>query len=446
MSKEDAATHPVAVGIEGKERYVKSLLRLLPVVLLSALLAAVGGVGSARAQGAAGTVVGPGESIQKAVNAAHPGDTIVVRGVHREDVIIRKDGIKLLGEDAVIEAPPKSKADSRCSRFYGQADGICVLGGVDLKAEKLTGPRVSDVVICGFTIRGFEPSIDLIGTRDATVTKNRAVDSGFIGTAFSVGTKILANVVRGPGAPGIGIDKSRNVTVAGNDVQGSSDNALALEKDTSVTIEGNDFTDNASGMFVIDSTGTRILSNDMSRSDQVGIFVYGPKGANDARVIANHVSGAEFGIQVANSHGGSFAANDVHNNCAGLVFVSFLGGPVGGYEVKGNTVKDNTRECPAERGQEAFSGIGIGLLGASDMEVTANRLSGNVPSGPTTVSGGVVVAKDPLYGGKTKPTNNSVVANHFGRNKPDIFYDGSGTGNRFRANDCDTSVPARLCN
>jgi parallel beta-helix repeat protein len=426
---------------------MKSLLRLLPVVLLAVLLAAVGGVGSARAQGAAGTVVGPGESIQKAVNAAHPGDTIIVRGVHREDVIIRKDGIKLLGQNAVIEAPPKSKADSRCSRFYGQPEGICVLGEVDLKAEKLTGSRVSDVGISGFTIRGFNPSIDLIGTRDATVTKNRAVDSGFIGAAFSVGTKMLSNVMRGPGAPGIGVDKSRNVTVAGNDVEGSSQSALFMEKDTNVTIEGNDFTDNASGMFVIDSTGTRIVSNDMSRSDQVGILVYGPKGANGAKVVANHVSGAEFGIQVANSRGGSFSANDLHNNCAGAVFVTFGGGPrMGDYEVKGNKVTDNTKACPAERGQAAFSGIGIGLFGASNLDVTSNHLSGNVPSGPTAVSGGVVVTVDPLYSGTTKPTNNSIVANHFGRNKPDIFYDGSGSGNRFRANDCDTSVPARLCN
>jgi hypothetical protein len=28
--------------------------------------------------------------LQKAINAADPGDTIVVRGVHREDVVIRK--------------------------------------------------------------------------------------------------------------------------------------------------------------------------------------------------------------------------------------------------------------------------------------------------------------------------------------------------------------------
>ena len=84
------------------------------------------------------------------------------------------------------------------------------------------------------------------------------------------------------------------------------------------------------------------------------------------------------------------------------------------------------------------------------MEVSANHLHGNVPSGPTLVSGGVVVSKDPYYrgtdfGGTQKPTNNSVVANHFGRNKPDIFWDKSGTGNVFSANYCDTSVPSSLC-
>src|SRR5215213_4750315 len=100
----------------------------LTVLVASGVALAVTKIGSAGAQS---SVVGPGESIQKAVNAAHPGDTIVVRGVHREDVIIRKDGIKLRGDDAVIEAPPKSEADSRCSRIFGSPEGICVLGEVD---------------------------------------------------------------------------------------------------------------------------------------------------------------------------------------------------------------------------------------------------------------------------------------------------------------------------
>jgi hypothetical protein len=116
------------------------------------------------------------------------------------------------------------------------------------------------------------------------------------------------------------------------------------------------------------------------------------------------------------------------------------------FEVKGNTVTDNTRSCRAgQQFDRNLSGIGIALLGARDMEVTANHLSGNVPSGPTVVSGGVVVATDPFFGETIKPQNNTVTGNHFGRNKPDIFWDGSGTGNVLRPNYCDTSIPARLC-
>src|SRR5918992_711983 len=99
-------------------RHTRPLLATMALTLLVASgVALTAGVGSAGAQS---SVVGPGESIQKAINAADPGDTIVVKGVHREDVVIRKDGIKLRGENgAVIEAPPRAKADSPCSKAFG---------------------------------------------------------------------------------------------------------------------------------------------------------------------------------------------------------------------------------------------------------------------------------------------------------------------------------------
>jgi hypothetical protein len=102
----------------------------LTLLVASGVALAVTKIGSAGAQS---SVVGPGESIQKAINAAHPGDTIVVRGVHREDVVIRKNGIKLRGVgNAVIEAPPRAKADSPCSKTFGP-EAICVLGDVNFK-------------------------------------------------------------------------------------------------------------------------------------------------------------------------------------------------------------------------------------------------------------------------------------------------------------------------
>src|SRR5215218_10398160 len=207
-------------------RTIVLLTTMALTLLVASGVALAVGIGFAGAQS---SVVGSGESIQKAVNAADPGDTIVVRGVHREDVVIRKNGIKLRGDDAVLEAPPKSKADSLCSRFSGSPEGICVLGDVNFDNGKVN-EYVKGVTISGFTIRGFKiPSIDLTGTRDATATKNHVLGGGPIVMNFSVGSKFLSNVVRGAVEDGIGIDTSRDVTIAGNDVEGSSENALTLE-------------------------------------------------------------------------------------------------------------------------------------------------------------------------------------------------------------------------
>jgi parallel beta-helix repeat protein len=419
------------------------------------------GIGSAGAQS---SVVGPGESIQKAVNAADPGDTIVVRGVHREDVVIRKNGIKLRGDDAVIEAPTKAKADSPCSKTFGP-EAICVLGDVNLKTGKLTGQRVSDVSVSGFTIRGFKIKgkgdntafvIDVTGARNATVVGNRItgnVASGIVASG-SVNTTIAKNHVIGSPetAEGIVVDSSSRTKIVNNVVRKNNVFGIAVFDSPGTKMLSNTTRRNeVVGVYVEDSPGTKILSNDVSRSGNTGIVIFGPERANnDAKVVGNRISGGPWGIWVANAHRGSFAGNTIHDNCAGMFFEAFPSEPVGDFEVKGNTVENNTRLCRGKSLGEpmyrAFSGIGIALLGASGMEVTGNHLSGNVPSGPTAVSGGVVVAVDPYFDGTIKPRNNSVVGNRFGRNKPDIFWDGSGSGNRFVGNLCNTSVPSRLCN
>jgi parallel beta-helix repeat protein len=452
----------LTLGKEGRMRGVILLLVMIAatLVLASGVALAVG-VGSAGAQS---SVVGPGESIQKAVNAAHPGDTIVVRGVHREDVIIRKDGIKLRGEDAVIEAPTKAKADSPCSRVVGRPEAICVWGDFNIKTGELTGPHVSDVSVSGFTIRGFKIKgkgdntafvIDVYAARNATVVGNRTIGNvaGGIGVGRSINTTVAKNHVIGSpetDSEGINVDNdARNTTVVNNVVRGISEsrnarNAIEVEESIDTTVAGNDLIDDWLGVFLENSTGTKVLSNDISGFGIVGIYMEGPKPAN-AKVVGNHISGGPWGIFITDTHQGSVVGNQVHDNCAGMFFEAFKAEPVGDFEVKGNTVEDNTRSCQGPKFGRKFSGIGIALLGASGIEVTANHISGNVPSGPTAVSGGVVVSTDPYFGGTTKPKNNSVVANNFGRNKPDISWDKSGSGNRFIANNCNTSKPKGLC-
>jgi nitrous oxidase accessory protein NosD len=440
---------------------------LLATIALSLLVAsgvalAVTKIGSAGAQS---SVVGPGESIQKAVNAAHPGDTIVVRGVHREDVVIRKNGIKLRGEtDAVIEAPTRAKADSPCSKVTGGPEAICVLGDVNLDTGELTGPRVSDVSVSGFTFRGFKikgpggDSVDVIdfyAARNATVVGNRLIGNAAIGIGAgrSVNTTVAKNHLIGSPknvSKGINVDnRDRNTKVVNNVVRRYPEgtNAIEVEEAINTTVAGNDLIGNGVGVFVEqNTTGTKILSNDISRSSIVGIYMEGPKPVH-AKVVGNNISGGPWGIYITATHRGVFAGNTIHDNCAGMFFeTDGFKVPVSGFEVKGNTVENNTRSCRAAQFDRNFSGIGIALLGTTDMEVKGNHLSGNVPSGPTPVSGGVLVATDPFFGGTAKPKNNSIIGNHFGRNKPDIYWDKSGSGNRFLGNLCDTSVPSSLCN
>src|SRR5215207_5976924 len=461
-------------------RTIVLLATMALTVLVASGVALAAGIGSAGAQS---SVVGPGESIQKAVNAAHPGDTIVVRGVHREDVVIRKNGIKLRGVgNAVIEAPARARADSPCSKVFGP-EAICVLGDVNLKTGKLTGSRVRDVSISGFTIRGFKQKpnkgfgtimIDVLGARNATVEGNHVVGNRGAGIGLTAGLNntIRNNDLTDNTEAGVSVlQGERNATVANNTFSGNDRGIFATDS-TETKILSNDITDNNLGMLVekstgtkilsnditdstvlatgiVESTGTKIVSNDISRSGESGIVIFAPERANnDAKVVGNHISGGAWGMYVANTKGGFIGGNTIHDNCAGMFFEAngFQKGPVSGFEVKGNTVENNTRSCRAAQFDRNFSGIGIALLGARDMEVTGNHLSGNVPSGPTRISGGVVVAVNTYRKGDPKPMNNSVTGNHFGRNKPDIFWDKSGSGNRFVGNLCDTSVPSSLCN
>jgi hypothetical protein len=342
------------------------LLTTMALTLLVASGVILGaGIGSAGAQS---SVVGPGESIQKAVNAADPGDSILVRGVHRETVVIRKDGITLVGDKAVLKPP--NRPSSPC----GPA-GLCALGDVNLQTGEVS-EYVEDVTITGFTVRNFRDfGIVAFGARDAKFVKNRAFNNGEYGITsfFSTGTKVISNVTSGAedAAIYVGDSPHANTTIANNDTY-----------------------DSASG------------------------------------------------ILVRNSLHGRITANKAHNTCVGIIFLADAPGPAGAFAVDGNTVQNNTHACPATAEAPRRSGVGIGLLGARDVKIRGNKVLKNVPSGPPALSGGVVVVRG-IKG--TVPKNNSVEGNVILGNRPDVFWDESGSGNRFVGNKCRTSRPRGLC-
>ena len=281
---------------------MRLLLRGLPVWVLVVLLALVTSLGSAGAQDAAGALVGPGESIQKAISAADPGDTIVVSGVHREDVVIRKNGISLRGLDAVIEPP--ARVGSPCG-----PSGICILGDVDFDTGKVN-EYVKGVSISGFTVKNFRnEGIFAVGARDATFTDNRLINNGEYG-AFalaSTGTKIISNVARGSDEAGIYVGSSphANAKVVGNDTYGNF-LGVFIRDALGGTITGNRVHNNCLGvLFLADAPGPsgnfEVKGNwvrDNTRScpatdeappiSGVGISLFGARGVE---VTGNHIAG-----------------------------------------------------------------------------------------------------------------------------------------------------------
>ncbi len=105
----------------------------------------------------------------------------------------------------MIEAP--AKAGSPCSKYGGGLVAICVLGDFNPETGELTGPRVSDVSISGFTIRGFKDKdafvIVVFAARNATVVGNRITGNVASGIAFgvSVNSTIANNHVIGSPEP-----------------------------------------------------------------------------------------------------------------------------------------------------------------------------------------------------------------------------------------------------
>jgi parallel beta-helix repeat protein len=324
-------------------------------------------------------VVRPGESIQAAVDAANPGDTIVVRpGTYRQNVVVAKDGINLVGFGAGLVSPAAPEPNFCSDPGQPAAIGICVAGEFDMNTGEVIKP-VEGVTVTGFTLRDYpDAGVLAFGAKDATFRLNTALN------------------------------------------------------------------DDEYGITAFVSSGTRMLFNRAVGADEAGFYI-GDSPEADATLVGNVAADSRFGILWRNSEGGTAVGNLVRGNCAGIMVLSGipgLPGLAGDLTMQRNLVRGNTRACEESDEGPAMSGVGIALVGAHDSLVDHNLVTDNVPTGPTAFSGGVAVVTDFLG---TAPKDNQVVGNVLRRNDPDLFWDGSGSGNVFSRNDCKTSDPAGLC-
>ncbi|HEY7498202.1 MAG TPA: right-handed parallel beta-helix repeat-containing protein [Vicinamibacterales bacterium] len=341
-------------------------------------------VTSAAAASANTHVVRPGESIQAAVDAASPGDTIIVKaGEYYESVTIHTSGLTLRGQGRVV-LEPSHYGSSECY-IPGHDVGICVVPSDFNPSTGAYTSRVRDVTISGFRIEGFQgDGVFGFGTENLRVSNVVAIDNTAYGIATfdGIGSTITGNAVSGSHDAGIYVGDSLNANaIVSHNRAWNNAFAILVRHSRKAIVSNNDVWDSCLGVFLL-------ADGQAGGSGEIAVF--------NNNVVANNrvcTQFAEVGFLPVLGGGGVVLAGSQHN----AIFQ--------------NEVKDN-------RGDTLFSG-GIVLIAT-----------------PRANAGGSFDAS----------TNNLVILNRARGNEPaDIVQDAASVPNLVFANRCGTSTPGGFC-
>ncbi|MFD1660426.1 nitrous oxide reductase family maturation protein NosD [Streptomyces caeni] len=200
----------------------------------------------------------PGDSIQEAVEAAEPGDTILLSpGTYRESVRVTTSRLTLRGAGPGTVIAPAAAAADACARA---GNGICVEGTDDHPVHDTT---ISALTVSGFAKNGLWASrTDRLTVRGVTAEKNRQW-----GIALERATHgaIVDNTVRENGDAGVmlvntldtetGATDTGGTVIARNRLQGNRVGA-SVRRVRNVTVAHNDISGNCVGMFVVGDENT----------------------------------------------------------------------------------------------------------------------------------------------------------------------------------------------
>ncbi|WP_393053785.1 nitrous oxide reductase family maturation protein NosD [Streptomyces sp. LN549] len=346
-----------------RKRHIKGL-----VSIAAASAAGLGVVApSVPAVAAGGHVVRPGQSIQAAVDAAQPGDTIVVRpGTYRESVLITTPGLTLRGSgDRTVIEPGASgtQPDNACAKA---GNGVCVLG--------TAGHTVDDVSIRSLTVSGFTRSgVWASWTDGLKVRSVTSASNGVWGIAQQRSTRsdIRDNTARSNGDAGIfvanSVDEEGGATdTGGTRVRGNTltDNRIGFtaRRVRNLTVNHNTFTANCSGVFVVGDEGTPRAGAMTIRSNRIS-------GNNKFCAATERLPAIQgSGIVLTGTESTEVRSNVIRDNVGAtplsggvVLFKSFVGAKNTDNTISGNLVQGNQ---PADLANQDTG--------------TGNRFTGNV--------------------------------------------------------------------
>lgn len=377
---------------------IASIVRRLASVRTAAISISLLGFAGVGIPAAAAKVIVATSTIQAAVDAAQPGDTVFVRpGTYHESVRVEKDGITIKGSHAAVIDATGFSTGIRVGRPGGFP--FPIVNGVPVCPHVADPSRVvNDFTVKGLTIKNARVAgVLLIDVKGYRLTRGRYLDNPVYGPfpICSQDGRIDRNVVRGGNAEGTGPSVDAGIYVGDSDT---------------VTVRKNLVTNYAIGIEV-ENTTNAIVRDNLLTGNTTGILAVVLPGlpvplTADVRIVGNRV---------------------IHNNLPNPVAAD-SGDPVG--------------LLP--------TGTGILNIGGDRVLIRRNRVIGND-------SLGVAILQNPFapldpriepFPDENRVTGNVVLRNGLHPDPvravtpgADIVYDGTGVGTCFAGNLFRTEFP-----
>jgi parallel beta-helix repeat protein len=271
--------------------------------------------------------------IRDAINAASPGDTIMVcPGTYIECLVIEKS--------LILKGAGRGKSIIRAAGYgwppYYWPPPVEIIGETEI-----------NVVVEGFTLTGSTGSgVSITGRARATVQNNEIINNA---TGISIGglaqVSIAENVIQGGG----GIVERWGIVVSGSAVADIRDNVIlkayfsgiSLESSSYATIVGNMILENHdNGIIVKDNAYADILGNNIL-NNPYGIALLN-SGQGVTTIQGNIISKNEIGIFMDHSAQAIIQQNEISENfdrgiIAWRIGVDSFKPPIGGILICGST-------------------------------------------------------------------------------------------------------------
>lgn len=269
-----------------------------------------------------GATTSVSSDLQRAIDAAQPGDTLLVAPGVYERISIEKS-LNLVGNDAIIQAGERDACVSIGASEVSISGFLVRNGFYGIKLNNVRGCTIANNTV----IRCTQPGIALLFSDGNTIQGNNASFNGLGGEGWygiylsnSNDNLIFDNVAYGNGAYGINLFPScSNNTIRGNVLQGNMYGLYMFTDCSNNIIKYNDMSKNInSGIDLrLNCTDNQILNNTMIDNAVAGLTLL-DCGYNT--ISGNLVEGnGWYGLQIqSNSNGNTIFDNAVSNSQTGI--------------------------------------------------------------------------------------------------------------------------------